>query len=326
MPRNSSTVPAVMPRTAPSSVVTTGAPSWPKVAAAAPALAAVAPVAVRVSAASAAQEAAASRAGRLWVVFMILTPSVSPVAHATVSRGWPHAAVTPRPLKRSPDAASQPAVAAMLIQVGCSLGGASAVGRLSVQSMVSLRSGWGRHGGEAATAPREEPSLDDELHPARGRVDREQAQLRIAAGRQDDVGDAADDRPAASEQHRPLVAKQRTAAKGDDNLRRAADGGPYAEDREDIRDAPHRGHPQGYRGGDADRGAGEQQLTGRSLLAPRVDHRRDHVDQRIEDEQDPCADRHGSRQGVRRRREDGGPGDGDGAPGEEDLQGPCLVE
>src|SRR5215472_7859337 len=101
-------------------------------------------------------------------------------------RGWPHATLTPRPLKRSPDAASQPAVAAMLIQDGCSLGRASAVDRLPVQSMVSLRSGWGRHGGEAATAPREQPGLDDELHPAGGR----------------------------------------------------ADGGPYAEDREDIRDAP----------------------------------------------------------------------------------------
>src|SRR5262252_10325366 len=229
MPRNSSMLPAVTPRTGPSPVGTTGPPPEPEATAAAP----LAPVAARVSAASAAQQAAASRAGRQWVVFMILTPSVSPVAHATVSRGQPHATVTPRPLKRSPDAASQPAVAAMLIQVDCSLGGASAVGRLSVQSMVSLRSGWGRHGGEAATAPREQPSLDDELHPASGRVDREQAQLRIAAGRQDDVGEATDDRPAASEQHRPLVAKQRTAAEGDDKLRRAADGGPYAEDRED---------------------------------------------------------------------------------------------
>jgi hypothetical protein len=35
--------------------------------------------------------------------------------------------------------------------------------------------------------------------------------------------------------------------------------------------------------------------------------------QRIEDEQDRCADRHASRQGVRHRREDGGPGDGDHA-------------
>src|SRR5215472_6584576 len=283
MPRNSSRVPAVMPRTAPSSVATIGPPREPQAATAVLALAAVALAAARISAARAAQQAAASRAGRQGVVFMILTPSVSPVAHATASR-------------------------------------------LSVQSMVSLRSGWGRHGGEAATAPREQPSLDDELHPASGRVDREQAQLRVAAGRHDDVGEATDDRPAASEQHRPLVAKQRTAAEGDDKLRRAADGGPYAEDREDIRDAPRRGHPQGYRGGDADRGAGEQQLTGGSLLAPRIDHRRDHVNQRIEDEQDPCADRHGSRQGVRRRREDGGPGDGDGAPGEEELHGPCLVE
>src|SRR5215831_12174357 len=128
MPRNSSRVPAVMPRTAPSSVATIGPPREPQAVVAVLALAAVALAAARVSAASAAQQAAASRAGRQWVVFMILTPSVSPVAHATVSRGQPHATVTPRPLKRSPDAASQPAVAAMLIQVGCSLGGASAVG------------------------------------------------------------------------------------------------------------------------------------------------------------------------------------------------------
>lgn len=51
----------------------------------------------------------------------------------------------------------------------------------------------------------------------------------------------------------------------------------------------------------------------------RVDHRADHVDQRIEDEQDPCADHHGSRQGMRRRRGYGGPGDGDGASDEEEA-------
>src|SRR5215469_14763277 len=83
MPRNSSTVPAVMPRTAPSPVHTTGAPPQPAWAAAAPAVATVAPVAVRVNAVSAAQHAAASEARRQWVVFMILTPSVSEVAGRT---------------------------------------------------------------------------------------------------------------------------------------------------------------------------------------------------------------------------------------------------
>src|SRR5262252_4974984 len=82
MPRNSSMLPAVTPRTGPSPVGTTGPPPEPEATAAAP----LAPVAARVSAASAAQQAAASRARRQWVVFMILTPSVSPVAHANVSR------------------------------------------------------------------------------------------------------------------------------------------------------------------------------------------------------------------------------------------------
>src|SRR5262252_7607731 len=83
MPRNSSSVPAVMPRTAPSSVLTIGAPPEPACAVAAPAVAVVAPAAVRVSAASAAQHAAASGTCRQWVVFMILTPSVSPLAGRT---------------------------------------------------------------------------------------------------------------------------------------------------------------------------------------------------------------------------------------------------
>src|SRR6516162_327701 len=59
MPRNSPTVPTVVPRTAPSLVLTTG----PVPLLAVPAWAAVAP-AVRVSPASAAQQAAASRARR----------------------------------------------------------------------------------------------------------------------------------------------------------------------------------------------------------------------------------------------------------------------
>ena len=50
-----------------------------------------------------------------------------------------------------------------------------------------------------AMAPREQPGLDNELHSASGRVDREQAQLRIAAGRRRQVGDTADDRHTTSE-------------------------------------------------------------------------------------------------------------------------------
>jgi hypothetical protein len=50
--------------------------------------------------------------------------------------------------------------------------------------------------------------------------------------------------------------------------------------------------------------------------------RRDHVDQRIEDEQHADADR----QGVRHRREDGGLGEGDDPAGKEELQGPCFAE
>ena len=44
-----------------------------------------------------------------------------------------------------------------------------------------------------AMAPREQPGLDNGLHSASGRVDREQAQLRIAADRRRQVGDTADD-------------------------------------------------------------------------------------------------------------------------------------
>jgi hypothetical protein len=64
-------LPAVAPRTAPSSVVMIGAPPEREPAAAVlePAVAAVAPAVARVSAASAAQQAAASGARRQWVVF-----------------------------------------------------------------------------------------------------------------------------------------------------------------------------------------------------------------------------------------------------------------
>src|SRR6516162_6082691 len=319
MPRNSSTVPAVMPRTAPSSVVTTGAPSWPKVAAAAPALAAVAPVAVRVSAASAAQEAAASRAGRLWVVFVILTPSVSPVAHATVSRGWPHAAVTPRPLKRSPDAASQPAVAAMLIQVGCSLGGASAVGWLSVQSMVSLRSGWGRHGGQAATAPREQPGLDDEVDSAGSRVHSDHVQHRVAACGPEDECDPEDDRYASCEAHGPLLAHRRAAPEGHDQLGSPGDTGPDAEHCDDNRDTNYRCNSECCGDQCAGRGVSEQQATSRTVLVARVEQIGNRVDERVDDQQDSGANRNCGRQGAGHGREGDGPGDGDQATGHEDA-------
>jgi hypothetical protein len=64
--------PAVVPRTAPSSVAAIGAPPERELRAAVlvPAVAAVAPAVARVSAASAAQQAAASGARRQWVVFM----------------------------------------------------------------------------------------------------------------------------------------------------------------------------------------------------------------------------------------------------------------
>jgi hypothetical protein len=103
----------------------------------------------------------------------------------------------------------------------------------------------------------------------------------MVAGRRDDVGDTGDHRHAAGEQHRPLVAELRTAAEGDDELRRTADGGPYAEDREDVRHAPGRGNAEGDGGDGADRGVAEQQLPSGSVLAPRVEQRGDHVDQRI---------------------------------------------
>src|SRR5262252_8402632 len=79
MPRNSSMLPAVTPRTGPSPVGTTGPAPEPDATALVPAVAAVAPAAARASAASAAQQAA-SGARRQWVLFMILTPSLSPVA------------------------------------------------------------------------------------------------------------------------------------------------------------------------------------------------------------------------------------------------------
>jgi general stress protein YciG len=102
-----------------------------------------------------------------------------------------------------------------------------------------LRSGCGRAGGQAAAPPRQQPGLDDELRPAGNRLDREHAQLRIVGGnRGQDEGDAADDGRAVGEQERPQIAKQRTAAQDDDELRRTGEGGPYAEDREDVATVP----------------------------------------------------------------------------------------
>jgi hypothetical protein len=59
-------------------------------------------------------------------------------------------------------------------------------------------------------------------------------------------------------------------------------------------------------------------------LAPRVDQRRDHVDQRIEDEQDPCADG----QGIRRRGKRGGPGNVREATDEEEphVDAHCPID
>jgi hypothetical protein len=102
MPRNSFTVPAVVPRTGPSLVGTTGEPPEPEAAVAVPALAAVTPAAPRVSAASAAQQAAASRARRQWIVFMILAPSVSPAGRMPRFRlDGRHATVSSRPCDRT---------------------------------------------------------------------------------------------------------------------------------------------------------------------------------------------------------------------------------
>jgi hypothetical protein len=86
-----------------------------------------------------------------------------------------------------------------------------------------------------ATAPREQPCLDDELNAAGGRVDREHAQRRLADGRHDDERDTEKDRRAVGEQQRPLIAELRAAAEGDDELRRTADDGPDAEDYEGSR-------------------------------------------------------------------------------------------
>ena len=113
----------------------------------------------------------------------------------------------------------------------------------------------------------------------------------------------------------------RTPTEDHDQLRRTGEAGPYAEDCEDVRDAPGRSHAEGDRGDGADRGVRQQQLPSRSLLAPRVDQRGDQVDHRVEDKQNADTDR----QGVRRHREHDGPGDRDDAAGQEELQGPCIV-
>jgi hypothetical protein len=79
---------------------------------------------------------------------------------------------------------------------------------------------------------------------------------------------------------------------------------------------PVAAHAEGDGGDGAEGGVGQQQLTSGSVLAARVDHGGDRVDQRIEDEEDS----HAGRQGVGRHREDGGPSDGDDATGEEEVR------
>jgi hypothetical protein len=123
-----------------------------------------------------------------------------------------------------------------------------------------LCSGSGRQGWPAATAPREQPGLDDEFHSPGGRVDRNHPQLRIVRGRPNDEDDAAEDGHAVGEQQRPLVTELRTAAQDDDELRRTGDEGPDAEDHEHIRLAPGRGDAESDGGNGAEGGVGQQQL------------------------------------------------------------------
>jgi hypothetical protein len=112
---------------------------------------------------------------------------------------------------------------------------------------------------QAATAPREQPGLDDELDAAGSRVDREHAQPRMGDdSRRDEEGDTADNRHPIGKQQWPLVAELRPAAEDDDKLHRTADGGPDAEDREDRRDASGRGHTERDGGGDAEPGVDQQ--------------------------------------------------------------------
>lgn len=55
----------------------------------------------------------------------------------------------------------------------------------------------------------------------------------MVTGREDHEGDPDGDGHAPGQEHRPLVVELRTAMHGDDELHRAADSGPDAEDRDD---------------------------------------------------------------------------------------------
>src|SRR5262245_26912729 len=56
-----------------------------------------------------------------------------------------------------------------------------------------------------AAPSHERAGLDDEFDSAAGRVDREIAQLRVTAGRGDEVCDADDDGADAGDSHKPLL-------------------------------------------------------------------------------------------------------------------------
>jgi hypothetical protein len=198
-------------------------------------------------------------------------------------------------------------------------------GRLSVQSVINLclRKGW--HCGEAVSAPGDQPHLDDELEPAAERVGSEHSQAKSVGGRQNEVHDTEDHRARAGDQQGPLVVEACATAKCDDELRRAADERPDAEDDENVRDGSGRGQGEGDCGDDADRGVGEQQLSSRSVLTLCVDEAGDDVDDGIEDDQDPSAGRHG-RVGVGHRHENDGPGNSDEATREEQVHKPCVAE
>src|SRR5262245_11817790 len=79
-----------------------------------------------------------------------------------------------------------------------------------------------------AAPPREQAGLDDEVDSAAGRVDREIAQLRVTAGRGDEVCHADDDGADTGDPHQPLLAEQRLAADRRGQLCCSADDGPAA--------------------------------------------------------------------------------------------------
>jgi hypothetical protein len=88
-----------------------------------------------------------------------------------------------------------------------------------------------------------------------------------------------------------------------------------AEHGEDVPLIAGCGDAQGDRRRDADSSVQLQQLPLRPLLFAGVDYRGDHIDQRIEHEQDSDA----RRQGVGRRQENHPPDDGDETTNEEEA-------